>query len=266
VTNPPPPVVVDFTGAPTSGVAPLIVSFTNLSTGASSYNWDFGDGNTSTDTHPGNTYTNPGSYSVTLAVSGSEGTNILSRTNYIRVFAPAQLVVGSAGLDFGLVFTNTIGQGSFVISNAGGIQLNGTATITEDAFHLLDTNSNLVSNFAFTVPALSSTNILLAFLPIMPGAFSNVVVFVTDGGVSTNALTGIGASAPLLLAAKEVGGTNLLLTFETISGKLYTIQYKDFINDATWHLLETVPGDGLLKISPTPISAASQRFFRLSVE
>jgi len=266
VSNPTSTVVADFTGAPTSGVTPLIVLFTNLSTGASSYSWDFGDGNTSTNTHPGNMYTNPGSYTVSLTATGADGTNILSRTNYVTVFAPPQLVVSSAGLDFGSVFTNTIGQGSFVISNAGGIQLNGTAELNEDPFHLLDANSNLVSNFAFTVPALSSTNILFEFAPTMPGPFSNIVVFVTDGGVSTNALTGIGATAPLLLAAHEGGGTNLLLTFETISGKLYLIQYKDFINDATWHLLETVPGDGLLKIRPTPISTAAQRFFRLSVE
>ncbi len=41
-------------------------SFTNTSVGASSYYWDFGDGNNSTVTNPTHTYTNSGTYMVTL--------------------------------------------------------------------------------------------------------------------------------------------------------------------------------------------------------
>src|SRR6185436_13059103 len=33
-----------FSAGPTNGLAPLAVSFTNLSTGATSYSWNFGDG------------------------------------------------------------------------------------------------------------------------------------------------------------------------------------------------------------------------------
>ena len=41
--------VAQFTGSPTSGVAPLTVSFSNTSTGSiTSYAWDFGDGGSST--------------------------------------------------------------------------------------------------------------------------------------------------------------------------------------------------------------------------
>src|SRR5206468_2981169 len=64
VTNPPPPVLADFTGSPTSGLAPLTVSFTNLSSGATTYSWDFGDGQTSIAINPENAYTNAGSYTV----------------------------------------------------------------------------------------------------------------------------------------------------------------------------------------------------------
>ncbi|MBK8699010.1 MAG: PKD domain-containing protein [Saprospiraceae bacterium] len=42
------------------------ISFTNTSTGATSYYWDFGDGNNSTATHPTHTYNGPGMYTVTL--------------------------------------------------------------------------------------------------------------------------------------------------------------------------------------------------------
>ncbi|MEZ4935737.1 MAG: PKD domain-containing protein [Saprospiraceae bacterium] len=42
------------------------VSFTNQSTGASSYLWDFGDGATSTAVNPSHAYSNAGAYTVKL--------------------------------------------------------------------------------------------------------------------------------------------------------------------------------------------------------
>ena len=60
------PVVAAFSGTPTSGVAPLTVTFANLSSGATSYSWAFGDGKTSTTANPSNTYSNAGTYSVAL--------------------------------------------------------------------------------------------------------------------------------------------------------------------------------------------------------
>ena len=79
------PVVAGFTGGPTNGVAPLTVTFTNLSSGATNYSWAFGDGHLSSNTNASNTYTNAGTYSVTLTAVGPGGTNTLTRTNYIAV-------------------------------------------------------------------------------------------------------------------------------------------------------------------------------------
>ena len=73
------PPVAGFSAGPASGTAPLSVSFTNLSTGATNYSWAFGDGHTSTLTNPANTYTNPGTYSVTLTAVGPGGTNALTQ-------------------------------------------------------------------------------------------------------------------------------------------------------------------------------------------
>ena len=89
------PPTVDFTGTPTNGAAPLTVSFTNLSTGANSYNWTLGDGHTSTNVNPANTYSNAGTYSVALTAIGAGGTDTLARIGYIVVVAPAVRAAGT---------------------------------------------------------------------------------------------------------------------------------------------------------------------------
>lgn len=50
--------------------AGIPVLFQNRSNGGSSYLWDFGDGQTSTDANPVHTYAAPGTYQVKLIVIG----------------------------------------------------------------------------------------------------------------------------------------------------------------------------------------------------
>jgi chitodextrinase len=59
------------TATPTVGEE---VYFTNNSTGAVSYTWDFGDGIISNETHPKHVYTINGQYEVQLAARNSNGT------------------------------------------------------------------------------------------------------------------------------------------------------------------------------------------------
>jgi len=83
------PVVANFEGTPVSGIQPLTVSFTDLSTGAiSGWYWVFGDigvANTSTLRNPAHTYSNVGNYSVNLTVSNAYNSSYLLRTDYITV-------------------------------------------------------------------------------------------------------------------------------------------------------------------------------------
>jgi PKD repeat protein len=82
--------VADFTGSPTSGVKPLAVQFTDLSTGQiTSRSWNFGDGQTSAATNPSHTYTVAGTYTVRLTVTGPGGSNTKTQTGYITVNEPA---------------------------------------------------------------------------------------------------------------------------------------------------------------------------------
>ncbi|MFN0275604.1 MAG: PKD domain-containing protein [Chitinophagales bacterium] len=54
----------NITGSPLNGCAPVTVEFTNSSVDAVTYEWDFGDGTTSSESTPSHTFTEPGTYTV----------------------------------------------------------------------------------------------------------------------------------------------------------------------------------------------------------
>jgi len=80
-----------FNAAPLTGPVPLTVNFTDESQGTTdSWEWDFGDGSPlSNDQNPTHTYENIGDYTVSLTVSGSLGSDTITKTNYISVTCPA---------------------------------------------------------------------------------------------------------------------------------------------------------------------------------
>ena len=70
-----------FIVAQQQGCAPFSVNFTNTSTGASSFQWSFGNGNFSTLPNPQNVYILAGSYTVRLiaiAANGNRDTSIIN--------------------------------------------------------------------------------------------------------------------------------------------------------------------------------------------
>ncbi len=71
-----PPPEAGFTST-TSG---FNATFSNTSTNATEYNWDFGDGNTSTEETPEHTYAEDGTYTVTLIAIGPCGADTLAQT------------------------------------------------------------------------------------------------------------------------------------------------------------------------------------------
>jgi S-layer protein (TIGR01567 family) len=79
-------VTADFSGTPTSGVAPLNVTFSDMSVNATSWSWDFGDGSTSSiEQNPAYTYVSPGTYYVNLTVSDGNETVSMNKPAYINV-------------------------------------------------------------------------------------------------------------------------------------------------------------------------------------
>jgi PKD repeat protein len=89
-TSPSPP-VANFVGSPTSGDYPLLVSFTDQSTGSpTSWSWDFGDGGTSTAQNPSHTYNAVGTYAVSLTAANAYGSDVETKTDYITVTEPSE--------------------------------------------------------------------------------------------------------------------------------------------------------------------------------
>jgi PKD repeat protein len=79
-------VISQFSASPASGTFPLKVKFTDKSKGSpTSWSWNFGDKNTSTDKNPVHTYSKAGKYTVSLTVKNAAGSNTVKKTNYITV-------------------------------------------------------------------------------------------------------------------------------------------------------------------------------------
>jgi PKD repeat protein len=77
-----------FSATPTSGTAPLTVNFTDQSThNPTSWMWEFGDGNTSSQQNPQHTYQAAGIYTVQLTVANSHGSKSHTKNNYITATA-----------------------------------------------------------------------------------------------------------------------------------------------------------------------------------
>jgi PKD repeat protein len=122
--------VANFSATPTSGVAPLVVNFTDASAGSiTSRSWNFGDGSTSTAVNPSHTYSVAGSYTVSLTVTGSGGSNTKTNSNFINVSSSGggttqPPVTSSNGLVAAYGFEEA--SGSTTVTDTSGNSNNGT--------------------------------------------------------------------------------------------------------------------------------------------
>ncbi|HMC98923.1 MAG TPA: PKD domain-containing protein, partial [Ferruginibacter sp.] len=88
----------DFTASPTSGCAPLVVNFTDQSTGSpNQWLWDLGNSTTSVNQNPSATYFSPGQYTVKLVVRNAAGNaDSITKTQFITVYnQPTVLFTGT---------------------------------------------------------------------------------------------------------------------------------------------------------------------------
>jgi PKD repeat protein len=119
--------VAGFTN--TTACAGAATVFTNTSSGAATYLWDFGDGSTSTATSPSHTYAAAGSYNVTLTASASGGCmnstshSVTVNANPVAAFSAPAVCEGAA-----TAFTNSSTGATSYSWDFGDSSANSTAT------------------------------------------------------------------------------------------------------------------------------------------
>lgn len=231
VTNTGPP-VAQFAGSPTNGPIPLLVAFTNLSTGsATSFLWAFGDGNFSTNTHPNHTYLGSGSFTVSLTAYGPIGTNTNTRSGYINatdappdIIPPALTILSPTNNS---VITNAAISVAGTASDPSGVQavtVNGLAATLvgsnwSRAYDLLE-GTNLITVIATdnSVNQNSATQSVQAvYVPGGPPPGSNAplvhIVLPTDGTIVTNRFVDVSGTATddqsvvLVVVTNSCGGS-----------------------------------------------------------
>ena len=94
-------IIASFTQNVSSGLAPLVVQFTDTSTGANAWNWSFGDGGTSQIENPSHVFGSVGPYTVTLT-AGNGVTNSTATTTITTLLLEWNdtLYYGNYGLQY----------------------------------------------------------------------------------------------------------------------------------------------------------------------
>ena len=94
-------------------------------------------------------------------------------------------------LAFGSVVTGQSAQASILVTNAGGSLLTGSVYSVNPPFAL-------VSGGNFSLAPGGVTNLVISFTPGSALFYSNAVGYLSNGGVWTSGVTGVGLDAPLL--------------------------------------------------------------------
>ena len=225
--------VAGFEAAPTFGQWPLSVTFTDTSTGTVTNRfWDFGD-NATTNTLANiltHTYAGPGTNTVTLIVGGPVGVSTNAQTNLVVVVNPPHLSVQPTSIAWGLVAVGQSTNQQFFVTNTGDETLTGTAQVNTAGSPFAVTSGS-----PFNVAGGQTGLVSVSFSPLAVGAFTNSVVFASNGGVSTNAVTGSADITPTagFTAGPTNGAAPLLVNFTDASSGTVTSRVWDFGDGGT---------------------------------
>jgi len=209
--------VAAFSGSPTSGAAPLTVNFSSASTGTiSTYAWNFGDGTTSTAQNPSHVYSTAGSYSVSLTVTGSAGSNTKTSASYVTVTAPPSVgsptLTGNLVLASGVADLTSMGSSDwvqwpgYVQKSSGGGKIGRLVPLGSASSNAYSGDARTVqwsdgspsatgstnagvamsgtgSGYQFTAPADTATRTLTVYVGVQ-NATGTLTVHLSDGSVA----------------------------------------------------------------------------------
>ena len=144
----------DFVVDKAFGDSPLTVNFSDQSIGQiSSWLWDFGDGETSTEQNPSHTYEAEGKYTVTLTINGPSGESTKRKSNYI--------VVGKYLTKLDLVIDTEASVGDQINYELIATYSDGSSIPITDGYTLFSSEEDVVSVNGTTLTALKNGNCVI---------------------------------------------------------------------------------------------------------
>ncbi len=208
----------------TRGSVPFTVEFDGTgSTGATSYSWDFGDGNSSTAAQPAHTYLSPGVYTVTLRVDNA----FMSDTASTQVTVLANVpLTANAGDDQTVTTSQTASFDGSSSQPVGGIDSyawdfgGGSTASGATATHSWSTPGDYPVTLTVTHGSQSASDTITVHVIPAPG--SGLAVTVTNGSSPLS-----GASAVVLDAQGNhyaaTSASNGVATVKGLSDGTYSL-------------------------------------------
>ena|GEM_PF-496374 len=207
---------------------PVPVQFTNNTSNATDYTWDFGDGSTDMNINPSHTYTASGTYSVKLVSSACSGAVADSAVTTITINTPASpTATGTTTCDSSSAVLTASGTGILIWKDAQGTQV-GTGT----SF----TTPSLTANATYYV---SNTNPVAAI----------------NGGPALN--TSLGAGGYINASHSLIFDANAAFTLQTVD-----IYASSASGAPTIQLLDNA--GNVLKTAPATISNTGKNTITLN--
>ena len=183
----------DFSASDSTLCPTNLVSFSNLSTGANAYLWDFGDGTTSILQNPTHTYSTPGTYDVSLTANSGTNTITETKTGFITINPSPNI---NAGIDQ-------------TICSADSVTLNATSGQNYTVGVTAVNASNYILSGAVTGndPAINiSLGDTLTFNVNSPGHPFLIKTTNTTGTANSVAVTNNGTSSGSIIWSPTVAG------------------------------------------------------------
>ena len=198
----------------------------------------------------------------------------------IHRFANGLVISSNATLiGCGTIIGSVVNQGT-IATNCGSTTIAPTVTqqpmsltVTQGATATFTVTASgdppLIYQWRFNggdIPGAISPNLTIA--NAQPGDAGNYRVQVSNSSGTNNSeiATLRVLVTPALENVSVMGGVDFTFAFNTLAGLIYTIEYKNNLNDPAWVLFRSQTGDGTKFTVTDNIMAAPIRFFRIRVE
>lgn len=182
-----PAVVSSFTVTNNNCVGPCTVTFTNTSQNATSYVWEFGDGNTSnsTATTVTKTYNTAGTYTVKLTATGPGGTKTSSQSVVIGNGNKAALINVSAISITPLYGMQRTSDGKYHILFSTSSSSSTLYSVIVDKEFKATTPTTILANFVpYSIEALNDGGYLVSAQNTADGKYGRLIKISSAAGLS----------------------------------------------------------------------------------